>query len=135
MADYYTQFSTELECGTAENAQAALELYEEERDAFERGEGDGLDFTAVIERSHPTRLWIYADESGSASHVAEFVSAVGQKFGLTGRFSMQYAETCSRPRLDGFGGGAVLVDFDSGQIEWLNTSDWLAEKLAPAATS
>lgn len=41
-----------------------------------------------------------------------------------------YANTCSQPRLDGFGGGAHVLDLATGKtIAWTYTDGWLAEML------
>jgi len=41
-------------------------------------------------------------------------------------FALEYAYTCSRPRLDGFGGGAVFVTAEG--IECVETAAWVAER-------
>ena len=51
-------------------------------------------------------------------------------FGLTGRWGFQYANTCSRPRVDAFGGGAHVLDLATGEtVAWTYTSGWLADVL------
>jgi hypothetical protein len=38
--------------------------------------------------------------------------------------------TCSRPRLDAFGGGAQLLDLGARKsLTWIDCSDWLARQL------
>jgi hypothetical protein len=39
--------------------------------------------------------------------------------------------TCSKPRLDGFGGGAQLIDLGKRQsVAWVDCEHWLAQHLA-----
>ena len=41
-----------------------------------------------------------------------------------------YALTCSRPRLDAFGGGAHVIDLGARKsIGWTSTQEWLAAAL------
>ena len=43
---------------------------------------------------------------------------------LTGLWGFQYALTCSRPRLDGFGGGAHVIDLGARKsIGWTSTKN------------
>ena len=76
-------------------------------------------------------LWMRDDTTGDPAHVIRFVLRCASAFGLTGRCGLQYANTCSKPRLDGFGGGAHVVDLATGEtIAWTYTDGWLAEVLA-----
>lgn len=41
-----------------------------------------------------------------------------------------YAETCSRPRVGAFGGGAHVIDLGRRQsIGWIGLDDWLSAAL------
>ncbi len=43
---------------------------------------------------------------------------------------VQYANSCSQPRVDAFGGGAHVVDLTTGKtIAWTYTDGWLARVL------
>ena len=78
-------------------------------------------------------LWIRdADGQGDPEHVIAFVLACGKAFDLTGRWGFAWALTCSKPRLDGFGGGAQLIDLGARRsLAWLDCSDWLLGALDP----
>ena len=53
-----------------------------------------------------------------------------KEFCLTGLWGMQYANTCSRPRIDGFGGGAHVLDLATGEtVDWIYTDGWLSTVL------
>jgi hypothetical protein len=122
MADSYTQFSTELHVGSAENAEAALKLYEQLQ--YEDGDSN---FCCEVDGD---RLWLYADEYGNPDHVATFVVKLARQVGLKGKWGFQWAYTCSRPILDEFGGGAIAIDLATGHVEELYTGDWLHEHVA-----
>jgi hypothetical protein len=129
MADYFTHFSCLLDVGTPENAARALQLYNalsNENDA-EDPPSDG--FLLSIDPEHGgTHLWMRDDGSGDPEHVIQFVKRCAAEFGLTGRWGMQYANTCSKPRLDAFGGGAHVLDLATGEtVDWIYTDGWLAE--------
>lgn len=56
-----------------------------------------------------------------------------KEFGLTGRWGFQYANSCSRPRIDAFGGGAHVMDLATGEtVSWIDTRGWLADAIAYA---
>ena len=45
-------------------------------------------------------------------------------------WGFEYALTCSRPRLDAFGGGAHVIDLGARKsISWTSTQEWLAAAL------
>ena len=69
--------------------------------------------------------------AGQGISVLGFVTQKNlEQFGLKGLWGFQYANTCSRPRLDGFGGGAHVLDLATGEtVAWTYTDGWLAEML------
>ena len=70
------------------------------------------------------------DTTGDPAHVIQFVQRCAAAFGLSGRWGFQYANTSSRPRLDGFGGGAHVLDLATGEtVAWIYTDGWLAQVL------
>lgn len=127
MANYFTQFSCLLDTGSAENAARAGALREEV--AAELGEC----LCFEVEPTHgrePGVLWIHAGECGEPEHVLAFVRPCAAAFGLRGRWGFIWGMWCSRPRLDGFGGGAHVLDLAPGEtIGWIDCDHWLAERL------
>lgn len=126
MANYYTLFSCELDVKTPENGRRAMAIYEAD-------EGDGefdtplsSGFELAVDETSPATLWIYTDHSGDVECLIRFVKACALEFSLTGRWGFQYAQTCSRPILSGFGGGAHVIDLATGaNVDFLNTNEWL----------
>jgi hypothetical protein len=131
MAEYFTHFSCLLDVGTPENAARALDLYNSpfEEAASEVSLSDG--FVLSIEPKHNgTELWMRHDVTGDPERLIQFVKTCAAEFGLRGRWGFQYANTCSRPRLDGFGGGAHVLDLATGEtVAWTYTDGWLAQVL------
>ena len=129
MADYFTHFSCLLDVGTPETAARALDLYNQlsEDRASEEPPSDG--FLLSIQPEHGgSKLWMRDDVTGDPERLIQFVIRCAAEFHLTGRWGFQYANTCSRPRLDGFGGGAHVLDLATGEtVAWIYTNGWLAE--------
>lgn len=132
MADYFTTFCCELDLGSAETAARALAVYRDYADALERDEDTTIGFAAEMQDGVDARqILIHDDGHGDVEHVIAFAAHCGQALGLTGRWGFQYANTCSRPRLDGFGGGAHVLDLATGAtVGWTDTDGWLAATIA-----
>ncbi|SNS94327.1 hypothetical protein [Sphingopyxis indica] len=131
MADYFTHFSCVLDVGTLDNAARALDLYNRlsDENASEDPPSEGFDLSIVPEHGG-TSLWIRDDVTGDPEHVIQFVKRCASAFGLTGRWGFQYANTCSRPRVGAFGGGAHVLDLATGKtVAWTYTGGWLDEVL------
>ena len=127
MADYFTHFSCLLDVRTPQNAARALELYNQlsAEGALEEPPSDG--FLLSIEPSHGgTQLWIRDDVTGDPQRVIDFVLRCAAAFRLTGRWGFQWANTCSRPRINAFGGGAHVLDLARPDtVAWIGTHGWL----------
>jgi hypothetical protein len=60
-----------------------------------------------------------------------FVQRCAVAFGLTGRWGFQWANICSRPRINAFSGGAHVLDLATREtIARIDTNGWLARTLA-----
>ncbi len=104
MANYFTHFSCLLDVGTPENAARALDLYNRLSEAGASEEPPSEGFLLSIQPEHGgTQLWMHDDVTGDPERLIQFVKRCAAEFGLTGRWGFQYANTCSKPRLDGFG--------------------------------
>lgn len=139
MADYYTHFSCLLDLGTAEKAAKALEIYRR----MDSGEDDGDDTLAGLyggcfgfelqlqEGSDGSVLWISDEDGGDVESVIRFVLRCAEELDLTGLWGFDFAHTCSRPRLDAFGGGAHVIDLGARKsIGWISTQEWLTAALS-----
>jgi hypothetical protein len=72
-------------------------------------------------------LWIYTEENGDAQQVALFVQEFLARFRSNEYFTLTWAETCSKPRISEFSGGALFVTAD--EIAWNGAFPWLGEKI------
>src|SRR5690554_6152355 len=70
-----------------------------------------------------TGIWIYENESINTEHAAIFTQAVLNAFDLPHLVGIEAAHTCSKPRLDGFGGHACVVTKDD--IRWSDFQEFL----------
>ncbi len=128
MADYFTHFSCLIDVGSPEKAARALALFQSLRAADQ--DPDDLEFSGftIARQGAPegSTLWIHDDEHGDVEAVIRFVLRLAEDLFLTGLWEFQYGLTCSRPRLDGFGGGAHAIDLGARKsIGWTSTQEWL----------
>ena len=132
MADYFTYFSYLIDVGSPDKAARALALFQELCAADQ--DADDLEvagFTlARQDAPEDSTLWIHDDEHGDVEAVIRFVLRLAEELDLTGLWGFQYALTCSRPRLDAFGGGAHVLDLGARKlIGATSTQDWLSAAL------
>ncbi len=132
MADYYTHFSCMLDVSTPEKAALAFDFFVELRDEDDQSDDpqfQGFDLSRQ-DGSDSAILWISDDDNGDVESVITFVLRLAEKLDLTGLWGFEYSNTCSRPRLGAFGGGAqVIVLGARTTIAWTNTNEWLATAL------
>ena len=126
MADYLTRFSCRLEVG-AQNIAPALEIYQEIASGLEADDGLAIGFEAEPSSTDPQALWLHDNDGyGEPEHVIAFALRCAQAFDLDGRWGFCWALTCSRARLDGFGGGAQVLDLGARKsLDWVDCSHWL----------
>lgn len=131
MADYLTQFSCILDVGTRDKARRALELFQSFSERLDREEFAFPGFALSVDPDDGgTALWIHDDGCGDTSRLTEFIVECAQSLDLKGLWGFEWGHTCTQPRIDGFGGGAQVIDLETGDIEtWIGTSDWLHRQL------
>lgn len=132
MADYFTHFSCLLDVGTPENAARALDLYNRlsEDGASEKPPSEGF-LISIQPEYGGSQLWMRDDVTGDPERLIQFVKRCAVEFGLTDRWDFQYANTCSKPRLDGFGGGAHVLDLATREtVDWIYTDSWLDQTIS-----
>ncbi|WFE77172.1 hypothetical protein [Roseinatronobacter sp. S2] len=132
MADYFTRFSCLLDVGSPDKAVRALELFRELHAADHDADDPEVAGLTLVRQDAPegSILWIYDDEHGDPEAVIRFVLRLAHDLDLTGLWGFTYAVTCSRPRLDAFGGGAHVIDLGARKsIGATSTQDWLTAAL------
>ncbi len=87
---------------------------------FELIEGEDSDFGR--------HLWVYAEDHGDLGPLAHLVQKFLRRFRPDTSWSVAYASTCSKPRVDSFGGGAVFVTAD--EIKFDSSWDFIEREAA-----
>ena len=133
MADYFTHFSCVLDVGSPEKAISALDLLDRlhlEEDGADDPEYAGFTL-AQQDGPDSSVLWFHeVDGQGDVEAVIRFVLRLADDLDLTGLWGFEYALTCSRPRLDAFGGGAHVIDLGARKsVGWTSSQEWLAAAL------
>lgn len=132
MADYFTHFSCLLDVGTPSNAALAVALFQQlraEDQEVDEPQVSGFDLS-VQDGPDNSILWIRDDEHGDIEQVISFVLRLAVDLDLSGLWGFEYSNTCSRPRLGAFGGGAHVIDLGARTtIGWTNTNEWLTAAL------
>ena len=140
MADYYTLFSFDLKLPNTEAVEYAMNVVSMvDRLASESDESrkslksefpdelleflDDWSFEVVKEES---AIWIHSDYGG-VDAACQFVQHLLDKFRITETITFEWANTCSKPRLDAYGGGAVLIT--ATDIKSMTTSEWIYQQL------
>ena len=135
MANYNTMFSFAIpdltDAETAWCRRAATWLDADEREQMPEltavpNDPDG--YPSVRAEVDGDGFWIHADESGSPDEASRLVQAFLTTFRPDDVVSFEWSDTCSRPILDAFGGGAMIVT--ATDVEAMHTSGWLGERLA-----
>lgn len=132
MADYFTHFSCLLDVGSPDKAARALALFHDLRAADQDADDRDIAGFDLVRQDAPegSSLWIHDDGNGDVEAVIRFVLRLAEELDLTGLWGFQYSLTCSRPRLDAFGGGANAIDLGARKsIGWSSTQEWLAAAL------
>ena len=134
MADYYTNISLIIYFGDEEEAKQALKISEE----FEEGkhpeklddpEWPNTGCIVEISESTKTGLWIHSDESANLPNVAALIGLLLEKFEMDCPIGVEWANGCSKDRLDAYGGGAFVV-YRGHDTKWMNTNMWLDQEIA-----
>ena len=132
MADYFTHFSCLLDVASPDKAARALALFQKLRAADQDADDPELSGFDLVRQDAPegSNLWILDDEHGDFEAVIRFVLRLAEDLDLSGLWGFQYSLTCSRPRIDAFGGGAHVIDLGARKsIGWTSTHEWLAAAL------
>lgn len=104
MANNYQEFSTALDCGTLETREALYELCEE-LDAADS-------MPCEYERRGDTEIWLYAQDYVDTDGLVAFLRDCFTRFPQLPPVAVTWSNTCSKPRIDQFGGGGVVVTRD-----------------------
>ena len=124
MADNYMQSSSYLNV-PPEHLEQAKEIIEQMEQNLETTEG----YVGVETVVKGDGVWFTEEESISMEHAVDIAQALIDElpcFDETTRFVMSYCYYCSKPRIDEFGGGAVLLRKNKHPV-WFDAAN-LAEQ-------
>ncbi len=142
MADYYAQFSYMIKTKDETEREWLKRMAQALEDAYGEEQTDELpdnlvalltDWNQPIEDLYPPNweldnqgLWLHNDESCGHEFAALISQAYLKKFHPDGCLGFEIGNTCSKARLDGFGGSACFITADG--VEWYSTWRWLEEQ-------
>ncbi len=119
MAQNFTHFSTIIECEDAEQQRTLL--------ADIKGTDDDVHVCEVEKQEGSFDLWVYSDDECDLEELIRIICDHQLVNESEKPWSMEYAVTCSRPRLDEFGGGAVVCY--KGQDHWMSTASFVMKQV------
>lgn len=132
MADIYTQFSeiienlTEPERGWWDKELSANELAYKD-DGWYKLEDRGAR-NAVLDDNHDGtwNIWFNSETDDDFEALVNSIQRFLKAHRPKDCFVMSWAETCSKPRVAEFGGGAAFVT--ANETKWNFTQQWLHDK-------
>ena len=131
VADYYTQFSAVI---GPFSAKAATWLTDELTRAT-ADEDDTLGCEWEIQTQGPLNnpqvptatLWVHSFEWGNLNLLDDILTKYLEKFAPNESITIEWGNSCSKPRPDGFGGGAMVIT--ATKTYSMNTSNWIDKTL------
>lgn len=153
MADYYSLFSIliplqspeevewcreqlsidDILSGCEEDNSGRLLLPEEAKQKYvladHCAESNYLGFEYEIQesdRGELPSLWLYCHDSFDSESLIIFLMAFLKKFHPDGVISIGICHTCSRPIVNSYGGGAIVITADD--VRSMSTGDWIYEQ-------
>ena len=126
MANNYTQFSA-MFLGDKETIDE-LEKRLEHFSSTEQEEKDWDQWLYGIEYSkEDVAMWIYSEEGGNIDLLADIIADLQTDLDLEEPWAFSWANTCSKMRVDEFGGGACVIY--KGEVFSVSTGLWAERKI------
>ena len=119
MANNYTSFSFEVKCPS----EAAANTLEDSLAKAMESEDDDRWLNLDHAEAEDDTVWIASEEGTDLEFLADVLQDYLQHNDPHASIGFTWADTCSKLRVDEFGGGAVFITHDN-QV-WLNTHHWL----------
>lgn len=144
MADYYTYFSLVMKLPDVAAQQYALAIHAKAASLISEEEVPGeipedlhnhLDmwFFDTEPDGNPLEpaIWLHS-ENGGIDAVCDFIQHLLKKFNPQGYVAFEWANDCTKPLTDAYGGGAAFITADD--IQTIGTWSWVAEKTKESPT-
>jgi len=145
MADYYTEFSVELGNLTKEEKTWLVDFldeypedkYEDEKfmkewtkprkQVIKEAMVDDVECWPEVDYIGESGcLYLFSEESRNPDFTAYVIQEFLKKFRPDDYVTFEWAYTCSKPRPEGFGGGAAFIT--AKKVSIMGTSNWLYQK-------
>ena len=120
MANNYCELSAMLEVPADKLEQAKAICLRVEQKLEEE------DYCNAVWEVERDGIWFHHDESADPDHVAEIARAVIEELELDEPFYCSWAYTCSKPRIDEFGGGAFVIKRGK-ETQWVDAMNRIRE--------
>lgn len=121
MANNYTQFSAEIPCKDLEQIQWL------ENELARASDGcPACDFNRQADG-----VWIYSEDNADIEALVKVVCEFQQRYPTHEPWGFTWAYTCSKPRVDNFGGGGVVIY--EGEAEWMDIRTWCGVRMLERA--
>ena len=125
MANNYQQHSFMIDKLTPTEVTWLESKFDEIDKGNENDEGEYVDIgsTEIERRDDGADLWLYAEEGADLDCLVDFLQDFLKENRPDSYLGFEWANTCSKMRLDSFSGGAVFITAD--KTDWVSTYDFL----------
>ena len=125
MANNYQQHSFMIDKLTPTVVTWLESKFDEINKGNENDEGEYVDIgsTEIERRDDGADLWLYAEEHADLDCLVDFLQDFLKENRPDSYLGFEWANTCSKMRLDSFSGGAVFITAD--KTDWVSTYDFL----------
>ena len=128
MANNYQQHSFMIDKLTPTEVTWLESKFDEINKGNENDEGEYVDIgsTEIERRDDGADLWLYAEEGCDLDCLVEFLQGFLKENRPDSYIGFEWANTCSKMRLDEFSGGSVFITAE--KTDWNCTYDFLETK-------
>lgn len=109
MANNYLQFSAFLQVPANKMDLARILIKRETGRLYENDDDGYCGYCGTLAHMEEKGVWFHEEESGTPEHVEMIARALVEELNIDEPFVCSWACTCSKPRIDEFGGGAFLI--------------------------
>jgi hypothetical protein len=125
MANNYQESSSWLEIGEEKIGQAQAIIDEVTKEIIEN-DPDGFECIGCLVDVERTGVWFRGEESINLESVEAIAKELVERLEIDEPFYCSWAYTCSKPRIDEFGGGAFLVRRGKDTV-WIDAMHYLQQ--------
>lgn len=127
LSDIFKAFDEAVEGKSDEDSDITVspDIYKEVVTKFEGTDVDSFIDVDTRYDGDDGGFYIDGSESPNINGLIGLLEMYLEKFEIDQPITMSWATTCSKSRVDAFGGGAAVIRRTG--TKWMNTSQWLAE--------